>query len=570
MKTFFRLLSPIWINPIKTIPNILLHWLICMYDIWLLWYINKVLESLNNQTISWLWPITLVFILLSIIYLILLKYSTFFRRSSWILFIYDKLIHIVLNNFFLFNQKSIDKIGTAWLHNIIETWINSRSITLRMIVFSWWPLLISLWIFLRTIWIVIWWYIIFVIVWFVFIGIWIFYYNKYLFVIKQWFKFVSIKTSNFFLNLIRWRQEILWANKIKKEISIIKDIIYKESLITETISPWMNTFFNIPTYIGLFLRIGIVVIIFIIWQDYVSFTFFVTLFIAIGMLESALYKSIETIRSISDMMIDIQALRDMIDKTPQINLSKWKPCLIREWKITFKNCCYWYEKKSIFNNFSYIFEWWKTYALVWWSGSWKSTLIKMIAWPLYPDTWEIFVDKQKLSECSLWSYYLNVWYLTQDPIIFAWSIYENLMYSTTFDYSSDEIYNILKKLNCLFLYDLPDWLNTIVGEKWSTLSWWQRQRIAIARIMFKNPQIVLLDEPTSALDIVSEQKVTDAIEILFKNRTVIIVAHRLKTVINAHKILYFENWKILEEWTHEELMSLSWKYKKMIDLQSWF
>ena len=129
---------------------------------------------------------------------------------------------------------------------------------------------------------------------------------------------------------------------------------------------------------------------------------------------------------------------------------------------------------------------------------------------------------------------------------------------------------VIKQAKCEFIYELENWLQTEIWEKWIRLSWWQRQRLAIAKIFLKDPQIIILDEPTSALDSFSEEQITKAMHNLFKNRTVIIIAHRLQTVKNADKILVLENWKVVEEGNHSELVKLKWIYKKMLDLQSGF
>ena len=88
--------------------------------------------------------------------------------------------------------------------------------------------------------------------------------------------------------------------------------------------------------------------------------------------------------------------------------------------------------------------------------------------------------------------------------------------------------------------------------------------------MLKKPHIIILDEPTSALDSFNEEEVSFAFKNLFKNKTVVVVAHRLQTVKNSDVIFYIENWKIMEKWNHKELLKLKWNYYKMIELQSWF
>jgi len=120
----------------------------------------------------------------------------------------------------------------------------------------------------------------------------------------------------------------------------------------------------------------------------------------------------------------------------------------------------------------------------------------------------------------------------------------------------------IKLSKCEFIYDLPDGLKTEIGERWVRLSWGQRQRLAIAKIFLKNPEIILLDEPTSALDSFSEEAITEAMHNLFEHRTVIIIAHRLQTVKEADDIIVFDEWKIVERWTHKSLISHKGKYNK--------
>ena len=178
-----------------------------------------------------------------------------------------------------------------------------------------------------------------------------------------------------------------------------------------------------------------------------------------------------------------------------------------------------------------------------------------------------------------------MWYLTQEPSVFDGSIRENLMYgmntgqtqgTAPTDNGSGEscahpdLDEIIKLAKCEFIYDLEKWLDTEIWEKWIRLSWWQRQRLAIAKIFLKNPEIIILDEPTSALDSFSEEQITKAMHNLFENRTVIIIAHRLQTVKNADTIFVLENWKVVEEWNHNQLVEKEWIYKQMLDLQSGF
>jgi ABC-type multidrug transport system fused ATPase/permease subunit len=168
------------------------------------------------------------------------------------------------------------------------------------------------------------------------------------------------------------------------------------------------------------------------------------------------------------------------------------------------------------------------------------------------------------------SYYKDIGYLTQEPSVFDGTILENLTYWTKEKPTKEKIKEIIKKAKCEFIYDFKAWVNTEIWERWVRLSWWQKQRLAIAKIFLKNPKIIFLDEPTSALDSKSEKLIHESFSELFKWRTVIIIAHRLQTVKSADEIFVLEKWKVVETWTHESLIKKKWHYKEMLDLQSGF
>ena len=242
----------------------------------------------------------------------------------------------------------------------------------------------------------------------------------------------------------------------------------------------------------------------------------------------------------------------------------------KHWNIFIKNINFSYGQVKIFEKFSLNIQSWTISAFVWESWWWKTTLLKLIAWYMAPDWGVIKVDNQDINQINKADYYKHIWYLSQDPSVFDWTIYENLIYALK-DEPEEEILNkVIKLSKCEFIWEFKDWLKTEIWERWILLSGWQKQRLAIAKIMLKNPDIILLDEPTSALDSENEEKISQAFKNLFRWRTVIIVAHRLQTVKNADKIFFLEKWKIIEEWTHKELIKLNWKYKKMLDLQSGF
>jgi ABC-type multidrug transport system fused ATPase/permease subunit len=118
---------------------------------------------------------------------------------------------------------------------------------------------------------------------------------------------------------------------------------------------------------------------------------------------------------------------------------------------------------------------------------------------------------------------------------------------------------------------LPNKYDTMVWDRWVKLSWWQKQRIAIARAILKDSPIFLLDEATSALDSESESKVQESLHSLIEWKTVIAIAHRLSTLLLMDKIVVMSKWKIVESWSHKELLSKNWIYTKLWNMQSgWF
>lgn len=282
-------------------------------------------------------------------------------------------------------------------------------------------------------------------------------------------------------------------------------------------------------------------------------------------------------------MIHIRKLRESFDDAPRLQwLRREKVFAPTGGQIIFDNVTFAYTNKNIVDWLSLRFDGQKRTALVGPSGGGKSTLIKLIAWYLHPTRGDIIVDQQKRSELNIMSYYRHIGYLTQDPSVFDGTVRDNLLYGIEYDkgeqfFTSDErvdidviLREVLTNSQCHFVYDLPDGLDTEIGEKWVKLSWWQRQRLAIAKIMLKDPEIVLLDEPTSALDSVSEELVTKALDELFEGRTVIVVAHRLQTVQKADMIMYIDEWRVIEQWDHQSLVEQDGAYAKMLAVQTSF
>jgi ATP-binding cassette, subfamily B, bacterial len=205
------------------------------------------------------------------------------------------------------------------------------------------------------------------------------------------------------------------------------------------------------------------------------------------------------------------------------------------------------------------------------SGSGKTTIAKLIAGYMRPTSGKVLVDGQDLATVALKSYYPSIGYLTQEPMVFDGSIRDNLLYSVSDSETSEiDILAALQKAECQFVLKAEKGLDTQIGEKGVRLSGGEKQRLAIAKLLLKNPEIVILDEPTSALDSFSEDAVTRAMNELFVGRTVIIIAHRLQTVKSADRIIVLDAGKIVEEGTHQSLIQEGGTYARMLEMQSGF
>jgi subfamily B ATP-binding cassette protein MsbA len=210
----------------------------------------------------------------------------------------------------------------------------------------------------------------------------------------------------------------------------------------------------------------------------------------------------------------------------------------------------------------------QTLAIVGHSGSGKTTLASLL--PRFYDftDGDIRIDGTSIRDYTLASLRDNIALVSQDVVLFNDSIRNNLAYGQLRTASEEEIVAAAEAAHVMhFVRDLPDGMDTMVGDRGALLSGGQRQRIAIGRALLKNAPILILDEATSSLDTQSERRIQDALAILMQDRTTLVIAHRLSTVEKADKIIVLDDGMAVEAGTHSELLALNGQYAALHRLQ---
>ncbi|KAG7596578.1 P-loop containing nucleoside triphosphate hydrolase [Arabidopsis suecica] len=223
---------------------------------------------------------------------------------------------------------------------------------------------------------------------------------------------------------------------------------------------------------------------------------------------------------------------------------------------------------TIFSDFNLLVPSGKSMALVGQSGSGKSSVLSLVLRFYDPTAGIIMIDGQDIKKLKLKSLRRHIGLVQQEPALFATTIYENIFYGKE-GASESEVMEAAKLANAhSFISSLPEGYSTKVGERGIQMSGGQRQRIAIARAVLKNPEILLLDEATSALDVESERVVQQALDRLMRDRTTVVVAHRLSTIKNSDMISVIQDGKIIEQGSHNILVeNKNGPYSKLISLQ---
>lgn len=260
---------------------------------------------------------------------------------------------------------------------------------------------------------------------------------------------------------------------------------------------------------------------------------------------------------------DLTSVEKMYDEFSEIekeNINTWKTLKNPKWNISFENVSFGYsDDRKILKSINLDIKPGEKIALVGNTGAGKSTIVNLL-----PRFWDIEqgsikldgTDIRELKKSSLRS---HIGVVSQDNSLFNLSIEENLKFANP-KATKKDIEQALKNAEAGFVYDLKYWIKTVIWERGLKLSGGEKQRISIARLFLKNPEILILDEATSALDNVTEKKIEKALKKLMKNKTSIIIAHRLSTIQHVDRIFVLENGKIVESGNYETLMKNKKKF----------
>ena len=268
---------------------------------------------------------------------------------------------------------------------------------------------------------------------------------------------------------------------------------------------------------------------------------------------------------IRQAMVDMEYMFQLLDLNPEVrDHTDAAPLKVNQGEIQFKDVSFTYERgRKVLSDINFSIDEGQTVAVVGPSGAGKSTLSRLLY--RFYDTQEggIFIDGQDITRVTQASLRNTIGIVPQDTVLFNDTIRYNIRYGNPLA-TDKEVENAAKLASIHdFITSLPQGYESRVGERGLKLSGGEKQRVAIARTVLKNPKILVLDEATSALDIKTEREIQAALEEVAKNRTTLVIAHRLSTIVNADEILVLSAGKIIERGSHLSLVKADGTYAEM-------
>lgn len=297
--------------------------------------------------------------------------------------------------------------------------------------------------------------------------------------------------------------------------------------------------------------------------DYVAFSGYLLYLFAPLQSAASLHVNIQSsLAALGRVFELLDAVPEDIDDTGKISVERIRG------SIEFQDVSFSYDGKTpVLKNISFRVESGQSVAIVGPSGSGKSTLISLILQLYKPSSGRILIDGRDVRDLQLRTLRERIGIVSQDVLLLDDTIYNNICYGCP--QATDEQVRAAARMACAedFILALPDGYMTKVGERGVKLSAGERQRISIARVLIKNPDLLILDEPTAALDPITERAIKQTLQLFVSAKTVFIIAHRLSTVISASKILVLNGGRIIQEGTHSELIRQGGLYRRMCEEQ---
>ena len=273
-------------------------------------------------------------------------------------------------------------------------------------------------------------------------------------------------------------------------------------------------------------------------------------------------------RSIRQSLTDMENLFSLWGEKPYENNQDTNLKDTENASIRFDNVSFDYDvRRTIIKDISFEVPNGKKVAIVGPTGAGKSTISRLLFRFYNPKSGSIYVNDQNIKDISQQSLRKIIGVVPQDTVLFNETIYYNILYGDP-QASEKEIYAAARSADIHdFIQELPDGYNTLVGERGLKLSGGEKQRVAIARAILKKPSIFFFDEATSALDSTTEKEIQKNLELISKNKTTLVIAHRLSTAADAHNIIVLDQGRIIEQGNHQELLELKGKYAEMWNKQ---
>lgn len=292
----------------------------------------------------------------------------------------------------------------------------------------------------------------------------------------------------------------------------------------------------------------------------VSLLYFVAFIMCASKIIDAVNGMFSNLAELMYLDANLQRIKEL--RTAEVQ--QGEPKKLNNFDIEFKNVEFGYNENKVIDDISFVAKQGEVTALVGPSGCGKTTVLRLMSRLYDYDKGKIIIDGNDIKEVETESLFENISIVFQDVTLFNTSILENIRFGNK-DATDEQVKEASRLANCEeFIEKLPDKYDTLIGENGSKLSGGERQRISIARAFLKNAPIVLLDEISASLDVENEMKIQESLNKLIKDKTVLVISHRMKSIENVDKIIVMENGKIESQGTHSELLEKSKVYNTMV------